>query len=103
MEQQRGLMRGGVKLRNQAPVRIRWCDAEDPLRLEAWCKERRPGCHGEVEACLECGFEYCAGHMDAHVKRLSWPPDGWKATLRALVKEARNLQPQGEIKPDWWF
>lgn len=81
-------------LRRQPPIRVRWCDVANPVRLAKECAGVGPGCKGPLTACPNCRFEYCERHLD-HFSALTVPPDAWKGVY---LKLARNIEQSAKIK-----
>jgi hypothetical protein len=87
-ERRSDFTRHGIKLRQQAPVRLVYC-TPNRFSLSACCMCGEP----PSMTCARCQLPYCAAHQD-HAQRRSVPPDAWKSLRRRLriqILEAAGL------------
>jgi hypothetical protein len=82
VERKTSLVRGGVLLRQQPPIRVWYCT---PRPNGDACADGS-SCAPVVASCLQCRFPYCAQHVEVHQRRLTVPPDAWKTVAKTLRK-----------------
>lgn len=93
----RELVLDGRLVSASPPARIYACVADDLAALEHECLNGGPGCTGAVELCRQCGFNLCAGHLQAHQKAVAWPAYAWTNTATRIKRKVHDADPKAEL------
>lgn len=101
VERKLNIERGGLVLRKQPPIRVRWCHSWRPPDEGRMCDPDSPYHSGEQTRCGSCHFLFCAKDLKTHVNRLSVPPDAWKGVLKGIAIEAQRILKAKKAVKGW--